>query len=236
MFRNFTACIKPLKGMVCLYRRFKIKIPKKIIILCILGLIIFSFLLIDSAVKPTIFELTESKLQYLAIKAMNDAVSEMVKDVAYSDLITILKDKNDRITMLQANTLKMNDLASKAALKAQETIMNLGSQGIYIPIGTILGGQILSGKGPLIRIDIIPIGSVISKFSSEFQSAGINQTRHKIYITLNASLRIVVGNTGQLISIAQQVLISENVIIGEVPNTFLSSTRDELLNLVPNGQ
>ena len=219
-----------------MYHRFKIRIPKKLIIIFILCLLVFSYLMIDNAVKPTIFELTESKLQYLAIKAMNDAVSEIVKDVSYNDLITVLKDKNDRITMLQANTLKMNDLASKAALKAQETIMNLGDQGIYIPLGTILGGQMLSGKGPLIRIDIIPTGSVISKFSSEFETAGINQTRHKIYITLNASIRIVIGNTGQLLNIVQQVLISENVIIGNVPNTFLESSRDELLNLVPSGE
>lgn len=222
--------------MVLLFRRLRIRIPKKFIIFFILCVLVFAYLMIDSAVKPTIFELTESKLQYFAIKAMNDAVSEIVKDISYSDLITILKDKNDRITMLQANTLKMNDLASKAALKAQETIMNFGNQGIYIPLGTILGGQILSGKGPLIRIDIIPTGSVLSKFSSEFESAGINQTRHKIYITLNASIRIVVGNTGQLVNISQQVLISENVIIGNVPNTFLQSARDELLNLVPSSE
>jgi sporulation protein YunB len=210
--------------MVFVIRRVRIRIPKKLIVILFLGLILFVYLLIDSAVKPTIFDLTQSKLQYLAIKAMNDAVSEMASGVSYGDLITILKDKNDHITMLQANTLKMNELASKAALKAQDTIMNLGNQGIYIPLGTIVGGQLLSGKGPLIRIDI----------SSEFESAGINQTRHKIYLTLDSSIRIVVGNTSQLVDIAQQVLISETVIIGNVPNTFLESTRDELMNLIPD--
>ena len=203
------------------------------IIFLFLGLIILAYLLIDGAVKPTIFELSESKLKYLAIKAMNDAVSDTIGGVKYSDLITVQKDENNRVTMLQANTLKMNDLAFKAALKAQDTIMNFGSQGIYIPLGTILGGQLLSGKGPLIRIDIIPMGSVTSRFSSEFETAGINQTRHKIYLTLDASVRIVVGNTGQLVDISQQVLISETVIIGNVPNSFLEGTRDEILNLVP---
>lgn len=216
-----------------MFKRLNIRFPKKLIIFFILGFIILIYLLIDGAVKPTIFELSESKLKYLAIKAMNDAVSETIGGVKYSDLITVQKDEGNRITMLQANTLKMNDLAFKAALKAQDTIMNLGSQGIYIPLGTILGGQLLSGKGPLIRIDIIPMGSVTSEFSSEFESAGINQTRHKIYLTLNSSVRIVVGNTGQLVDISQQVLISETVIIGNVPNTFLEGTRDEILNLVP---
>jgi sporulation protein YunB len=219
-----------------LLSRIKIKIPKKMIIFILLGCITLLYFMIDNAVKPTIFELSESKLKYLAVKAMNDAVAETISGVKYSDLITVQKDANNRVTMLQANTLQMNDLAFKAALKAQDTIMNLGAQGIYIPLGTALGGQLLSGKGPLIRIDIIPVGSVTSRFSSEFETAGINQTRHKIYITLNASIRIVVGNTGQLIDVSQQVLISETVIIGSVPNTFLESAREDLMNLIPTDQ
>ncbi len=216
-----------------MFGRLKIRIPKKIIILIILAFILVAYLLIDNAVKPTIFELSESKLKYLAVKAMNDSISHIIGGVNYSELIKIQKDSQGRITLLQANTLKMNDLATKTALKAQETIMSLNTQGIFIPLGTIIGGQMLSGKGPLIRIDVIPMGSVTSKFSSEFESAGINQTRHKIYLTMTAQIRIVVGNTGQLVNVSSQALISETVIVGSVPNTFLESARDELMNLIP---
>jgi sporulation protein YunB len=222
-----------MEGLVEVFRRLKIKIPKKIIAILIVCLLLFSYLMIDSAVKPTIFQLSESKLKYLAIQAMNNAVTEAIHGVTYNDLITILKDGEGRITMMQINALKMTELASNAALKAQDTIMNLGTQGIYIPLGTIIGGQILTGKGPLIRIDIVPMGSVIAKYSTSLESAGINQTSNKIYMTLTANIQIVVGNTGRLIEVDQQALIADNIIVGNVPQTFLQSARDELLQLVP---
>jgi len=215
-------------------RHLRIKISKKIIVILIIGILLISYILIDGAIKPTIFELSQSQLQYLANQAMNDSIAEIIGGVSYTDLVNIVKDSNGRIMLLQYNTLKMNELATKAALKAQDKIMNLGLQGISIPLGNIVGGQLLAGKGPLIRIDFYPTGSVISKFFSEFQSAGINQTRHKIYLTLNAVVKIVVSNTGQTVNVTCQALISETVIVGEVPSTYLEGTRDEILNLVPS--
>ena len=213
--------------------RFRFKIPKKIIAIVLVLAILLAYMLIDGAVKPTIFDLSEAKLKYLAIQAMNNAIVETIAGVTYDDLITILKDSDNRVTMMQVNALKMTELASKAALKAQDTIMNLGNQGIYIPLGTIVGGQMLSGKGPLIRIDIIPMGSVMAKYNSALEPAGINQTNSKIYMVLTANIQIVVGNTGKLVEVSQQAMIAENIIVGNVPSSFLQSTRDELLNLVP---
>jgi sporulation protein YunB len=214
-------------------RRFRIKIPKKVIVIAILLIILIAYLLIDSAMKPTIFELSQAQLQYLAIQAMNNSITENIGGVAYSDLVNLVKDGSGKIMLIQYNTLKMNELASKAALAAQDKIMSLGMQGIYIPLGTIMGSQLLTGKGPMIRIDFMPMGSVVAKFYSDIQSAGINQTRHRIYMTLNAAVKMVVGNTGQTVNVTCQALISETVIVGSVPNTFLESARDEILNLVP---
>lgn len=77
------------------------------------------------------------------------------------------------------------------------------------------------------------MGSVKTSFSSEFETAGINQTRHKIFLLLETSLRIVVGNSSQSVKVQHQVLISETIIVGSVPNTFLEADREELMNLIP---
>ena len=74
---------------------------------------------------------------------------------------------------------------------------------------------------------------------TEFEDAGINQTRHKIYLILNATVRIVVGNTSQTVEISSQVLISETIIVGSVPEsyTYLNDSSGEAkYNLVPNSQ
>ena len=43
----------------------------------------------------------------------------------------------------------------------------------------------LAGRGPDIPIVIVPVGTVESRVYDVFEQAGINQTRHKIYLEIN---------------------------------------------------
>ena len=218
--------------------RLRIRFSKKWIAIVLVILVVTAYILIDNAIKPTILSMSEAKLRALAVKAMNSAVQGTVgSEITYTDLINIEKDNAGNITMVTANAAFMNNLAAETALAAQDKISNLGEQGISIPIGTIIGGQLLTGRGPSVRIKFEPVGSVTSDFKTEFEDAGINQTRHKIYLILTTTVKIVVGNASQTVQITSQVLISETIIIGAVPNTYMRfDSKDELLNLLPNGQ
>ena len=215
--------------------RKKRKITRWIIAI-VLILIFVVYILIDNSVRPAILSLTEARLRAIGVKAMNDAVQETIGNgVAYTDLINIEKDNEGKIALISANTAMMNSLAAQTANCAQEKILNIGEQGIRIPIGTIVGGQLMTGRGPAIKVKIEPVGSVTSQFSSQFETAGINQTRHRIYLVLTAAVRIVVGNTSQSVEISSQVLVSDTIIIGDVPQSYFQGSQDELLNLLPSG-
>jgi sporulation protein YunB len=209
---------------------------KKWIVIILLVLVFVGYLLIDNAVRPAILSLTEARLSAIGVRAMNEAVQETIGDggIVYTDLINIQKDNEGNITLMSVNMALMNSLAAQTANCAQDKILNIGEQGISIPIGTIIGGQLLTGRGPAVNVRIEPVGSVITKFGSEFKEAGINQTRHKIYIVLTATVRIVVGNTSQSVDITTQVLISETIIVGEVPQNYFQGTQNELLHLLPS--
>ena len=200
----------------------------------LLVLVFIGYLMIDNAVRPSILTLTEARLRFIGAKAMNDAVQETIgSGFVYTDLINIQKDNEGNIALISANTGMMNTLAAQTANCAQDKILNIGEQGVSIPIGTIIGGQFFSGHGPAVKVRIEPVGSVISEFKTEFEDAGINQTRHKIYIILTATVKIVVGNASQSVEISSQVLISDTIIIGDVPQNYFQGTQDQLLNLLP---
>lgn len=218
--------------------RRRIRISKKWVAIILLVLVVVGYVLIDNAVRPTILSMSEARLRAIAVKAMNDAVRETVgNETSYTDLINIEKDDGGNITLISANAVKMNNLAANTAITAQEKILSIGEQGISIPIGTIIGGQLLTGRGPSINVKIEPVGSVTTDFMTEFEDAGINQTRHKIFLILNASVRIVVGNAAQTVEISSQVLISETIIIGNVPQSFMNfDSKDDMLNLLPRNE
>lgn len=217
--------------------RFKLRIPKKLIIVIVVILAAIGYLVFDSSIKPTILSLSEAKLRAIGVKAMNDAVRETIgaSSVTYTDLIHIEKDNSGKITLVTANTVLMNNLAAETAMAAQDKILGIGEQGVSIPIGTILGGQLFTGRGPAVIIKFEPVGSVTTEIMAEFEDAGINQTRHKIYLMLNASVRILVGNDSQTVEISSQVLISDTIIVGEVPEGYYKGVHDDVLNLLPNG-
>jgi sporulation protein YunB len=209
---------------------------KLLITICILFFIaILVFILIDTGIKPTIIAMSEAKVEYIAVLAMNNAVSKILgSNVKYTDLNDILTDKDGRITMVQYNTILINTLARETSTLAQDEIRSLGAEGIYIPLGSITKSKLLSGRGPDIKVKIIPVGSVSINFSDEFKQAGINQTRHKIYMEMKTQVRIVVPLGSDIIDVATRVPITETIIVGDVPDTYVNvDNEDQMLNLVP---
>ena len=215
--------------------RRRLRISKLWIPLLILVLLVIGYSVLDNAIRPTIMSLSEARLRAIAVQAMNDAVRETVgSNVNYSDLINVEKDQDGKIVLVSANAVLMNQLAASTAIDAQNKILNLGEQGIDIPIGTIVGGQLMTGRGPKVNIRFEPVGSVTTDFMTQFEDAGINQTRHKVYLVFNVTVRILIGSASQTVEISNQVLISDTIIIGDVPQNYFQGTEDQLLNLLPS--
>ncbi len=215
--------------------RRRVRLSWKLLAVFLVVLTIVGYYLIDSAIQPTILSISEARLRAIAVQAMNDAVRETVgNDISYSDLIKIEKDDSGNIVLVSANAVVMNNLAANTAIAAQDKILNVGEQGIGIPIGTILGGQLLTGRGPSIWVKFEPVGAVTTDFMTEFEDAGINQTRHKVYLVFNAIVRILIGNATQTVEISTHVLISDTIIIGEVPKSYFQGMQGPLLNLLPS--
>jgi sporulation protein YunB len=126
-------------------------------------------------------------------------------------------------------------LARDTSTLAQNEIRSLGAEGITVPLGSITNSKLLSGRGPDIKVKIIPVGSVSTNFSDEFKQAGINQTRHKIYLELETQVRIVVPLGSDIINVSTRVPITETIIVGDVPNSYVNvDNEDQMLNLIPD--
>ena len=201
----------------------------------ILILFIGVLLYIEYIVNPIILQTSEAKVNALAQKAVGSAIDEVISDSdVYNDLITIYKDNNGNITMISTNSVQMNVLARRLSRLAQQNLDEIGSLGIQIAIGTFSGMPILSGRGPSVNVSVTPIGAMSTKFESEFIEAGVNQTLHKIYVNLSASVSIVLPTSNLKIKTSTQVLMCESIIVGQVPEAYLNShSLDEMMNLIP---
>ena len=67
---------------------------------------------------------------------------------------------------------------------------------------------------------ISSIGNVETDLRSEFTSKGINQTLHRVYLQVDCEVSILTPFKDLDKKISNQVLLLENVIVGQIPNTY----------------
>ena len=63
-------------------------------------------------------------------------------------------------------------------------------------------------------------GNIETAIDSQFTAVGINQTLHRIYLNLNCSIGILTPFKSVSKSVSSKVLLTETVIVGEVPSTY----------------
>ena len=212
---------------------------KKIIvvvsILAVISVLIGSFIYIDNSLTPTIKVLAETKAEELANRSINKSVAEIIKDeVNYSDLMNTKVDNEGKITMIESNTVMMNKVASDVALRIQEELKQVKTTTSYIPIGTALGSPILAKYGPQLKVIIEPIGTVYVNFKTDFEDAGINQTRHRIYLEVNTKVKVVIPLTTDTKEVKAEIPICETVIVGDVPNSYINIPKNDTNTITPN--
>lgn len=86
--------------------------------------------------------------------------------------------------------------------------------------GSFTGFKLLAGRGPDVKIKISTIGEVETDLRSEFTSQGINQTLHRVYLQVKCNVNILTPFENISREITNQVLLMENVIVGNIPNTY----------------
>ncbi|MDY5349485.1 MAG: sporulation protein YunB [Candidatus Ventricola sp.] len=198
-------------------------------------LLLAVFLLADRNVKPLVFSLAEARSAAMASRVLSGAMAEALGDgVGYDELMNVRMDEKGQVALLSANTVRMNLLADRAGEAALRRLENMSSERVSVPLGAALGLTLLAGSGPLIPVSIVPVGSIGTNFVTEFEACGINQTRHKVYLQLTASIRIVIPTGAKTTQVTANMLVAESIIVGAVPEGFVGyDLTEEELNLVP---
>ena len=124
--------------------------------------------------------------------------------------------------MINANILTINEITSNVSKYIQEAIDSTEKSKISVPLGSLFGVQFLSGEGPNINIDIASVGNIDTELRSEFIAQGINQTLHRIYLQVDCEVAILIPFETLNQEISNQVLLIENVIIGQIPDNYYS--------------
>ncbi len=180
------------------------------------------FWVLETHLKPTLLAIAETKATLIATESINSVINEKVsKSINQQNLVNVQVDGRGKVVFIQPNTMEFNKLAADTTMSVQEALKGIGDEKITIPVGQVLGSQLLASMGPKITVTVIPMGTVQVKVVDKFEQAGINQTRHMIYLMATTQVRIVVPLVSKSATVTTQVPIAEYVVVGEVPGTYV---------------
>ena len=197
-------------------RKLKVTIP----IIWIILIAILTCYSIWKSITPVFETLCKDKAEAVATKITNEETTKVMNKYNYDTFFTIEKDENGNVQMITANVLKINKVTSDIATKIQETLDENEKNKIYILLGTLTGIKFLSGFGPKIGFNIATSGNVETTLKSEFDAKGVNQTIHRVYLEIKTQVSILTASRVIEKDIQNQVLILENVIVGQIPQTY----------------
>lgn len=235
-----------------IYSRKRIKLPKikinfgkkgdsstkrakrvNVIVIAIIAIAVASFII--KTIEPILEKQCIVKAKSIATKISNEQATAVMKNYKYEDLCTVVNDEAGNVKMIKSNIIPVNEIISDVAIRIQEELNSVETDDIYIRLGTFTGSKLLAGRGPKVNFKISTIGNVETDLKSEFSSAGINQTLHRIYLQVKCKVVILTPFNQVEEEITNQILIAEAVIVGDVPSSYYNlegMSNDNLIDLV----
>ena len=208
-------------------RKWKfINIKTTIIILVLIFFIasIVSIKIYNNKIYPYVIEEAKVKANLEVTNLINEESQKIFREqYNYEEIVSI--NKNDKVNIIKTNTRALNDIISHLTIICNEKLKNIDDIKVKVPITWFGITSFFYDKGPSIDVSLSSMGSVSASYDSKFESSGINQTRHKIYLNVIVKVKIKVPFNREVVDISCEIPVAETIIVGEIPSTAIDFSK-----------
>ncbi|MBR6549104.1 MAG: sporulation protein YunB [Clostridia bacterium] len=173
-------------------------------------------------VEPLLVRLAQNKAQSVTLKIIHDRVGEWLasEEITYDSLVQFGYNPDGELIYLETDMVKLNTLKAHVGSRIQQSFDQHDFGAISIPLGTLLGGDLLVGRGPSLRFPVEMSCSVQCTFTNLFDDAGINQTRHQILLEITGTTLAVADWCKTSTKVTTNFIVAETILVGKVPEYF----------------
>lgn len=193
-----------------------------LLLTAVLSIIFFVYL--SKQLAPMIKTAAISKATNLITASIGTAAERAMSEEQYSyqNFIEAQTDGAGNILSLSFNTAEGIRFRHLVIDQLIEELEGISPDELSIPLGTVTGILLLSSVGPPLRVRVQSVGDVTAQFDNEFTAVGINQSRHSIYLTITATVYLLIPGETVAVSTEERICIAETIIVGNVPDTYLN--------------
>ena len=202
------------------FGRRLLRITAVVLAICLILLLLFR-----KRYNEPIQTLAQTQIMNTTSDLINDAIDRQIEagDIHYDRIVYFEKDLNGRITALKTNMSEVNRLKTSTLNIINDEILALDTSDIGVPLGSLFFPEMLSGRGPVIPVQIISIRNSDAYFTSNFTQAGINQTLHQLSMSVGVDVAVLILGQTASFTVVSEVVVAETIIVGDVPDTFFQT-------------
>ena len=176
--------------------------------------------LVFAKLQPSFIEYAKVYSNNIANEVVNSAIDDVFVKEEYQSLAKIMENSSENIKAIETDTSKVNRLKSALIQSMQKNINLHKSDTVYVPLGSCSNLYFLAGLGPKVPIRIYPVSIVNADFKESFDSVGINQGKHKLYLDVSMKMSFVGMMFAQSDTVETSVLLNETIIVGDTPTYY----------------
>lgn len=180
--------------------------------------------LTERTLRPVLSAAARYQVQSQVTAAVEQWAAQDLKErgVDYSDFVTITRNDAGEIVSLSADMAALNLLRAELSAHLLERLEDSRLE-LTVPVGSLLPFEPTWARGPDLHLRALALGTASAEFESEFTSAGINQTRHRLWLRLSVPVTVLLPGGGEEVAVDSRLCVAETVIVGQVPQTWFQT-------------
>lgn len=180
--------------------------------------------LTESALRPVLAAAARYQVRSQVTAAVEQWAARDLQErgVDYSDFVTITRNEAGEIVSLSADMARLNLLRAELSAHLLERLEDSQLE-LTVPVGSLLPLEPTWARGPELHLRALALGTASAEFESEFTSAGINQTRHRLWLELSVPVTVLLPGGGEELTVDSRLCVAETVIVGQVPQTWFQT-------------
>jgi sporulation protein YunB len=171
--------------------------------------------------KPLI-KAAENRVNNMMQEAVYRGLNKSSEELGYDKkLVQIERDNGGRIVFVQTDSLYASKLAGEIASYINKEI-EANERLVKVPLGAVFVNSSFSSYGPEVNLKIAFAAAQNVSLSQEAISAGINQTKHLIYLNAEIKTSIIAPLADEMLVTKVKIPLAEYILIGSVPDTYVN--------------
>ena len=190
---------------------------------CVFLIFATIFVLLDIPIRPVVRENAKYIVKNEVTLMINECVADYLQEnnIVYTDLITVSLNDKKEVTTIGTNTIAINKLKADVTNAIATELKDSRGEKIRVSLGNLFDSYILDYIGIEFQVKLTDYGFIETDITSNFKSAGINQTLHSIKLKIKVDVNINVGTLYQTETVETEILLAETIMLGNVPEMYI---------------